>query len=85
MCTNEASLWFMTLLISALLAGCADDDYVAPPILEAGAARYLTADFPGGLQARLKASRGGEVLFFNGAVGNQVRYPGTHWHWSKSP
>jgi hypothetical protein len=42
--------------------------------------RYLTADFPGVLQTRLKASRGGEVLFFNGAVGNQVG-PGDAPNW----
>ncbi|MDZ7782124.1 MAG: hypothetical protein U5K56_03960 [Halioglobus sp.] len=34
--------------------------------------RYLTADYPGVLRERLKAARGGEVLYFNGALGNQV-------------
>jgi len=31
--------------------------------------RYFTADFPGVLQQRLKASQGGEVLYLNGAIG----------------
>lgn len=31
--------------------------------------RYFTADFPGVLQQRLKESRGGEVLYLNGAIG----------------
>lgn len=34
--------------------------------------RYLTADYPGVLRERLQAARGGEVLFFNGPLGNQV-------------
>lgn len=34
--------------------------------------RYLTADYPGVLRERLQATRGGEVLYFNGALGNQV-------------
>ena len=34
--------------------------------------RYLTADYPGVLRARLQAARGGEVLYFNGPLGNQV-------------
>jgi len=34
--------------------------------------RYLTADYPGVLRERLQAVRGGEVLFFNGPLGNQV-------------
>ena len=34
--------------------------------------RYLTADYPGVLRQRLQAARGGEVLFFNGPLGNQV-------------
>lgn len=31
--------------------------------------RYFTADFPGVLQQRLKESKGGEVLYLNGAIG----------------
>ena len=34
--------------------------------------RYLTADYPGVLRERLQAARGGEVLYFNGPLGNQV-------------
>lgn len=34
--------------------------------------RYLTADYPGVMRERLQASRGGEVLYFNGPLGNQV-------------
>jgi hypothetical protein len=34
--------------------------------------RYLTADYPGVLRDRLQAARGGEVLYFNGPLGNQV-------------
>lgn len=34
--------------------------------------RYLTADYPGVLRERLQASRGGEVLYLNGALGNQI-------------
>ena len=34
--------------------------------------RYLTADYPGVLRERLRAMRGGEVLYFNGPLGSQV-------------
>jgi hypothetical protein len=34
--------------------------------------RYFSADYPGVLRERLAASRGGEVLYFNGPLGNQV-------------
>lgn len=34
--------------------------------------RYFTADYPGVLRERLQASVGGEVLYFNGAIGNQI-------------
>lgn len=34
--------------------------------------RYFTADYPGVLRTRLVESRGGEVLFLNGALGNQI-------------
>ena len=34
--------------------------------------RYLTADYPGVVRVRVQASRGGEVLFFNGPLGSQV-------------
>jgi len=34
--------------------------------------RYLTADYPGVLRERLQGARGGEVLYFNGPLGNQV-------------
>lgn len=34
--------------------------------------RYLTSDYPGVLRERLQAARGGEVLYFNGPLGNQV-------------
>ena len=42
--------------------------------------RYFSGDYPGVLQARLKASRGGEVLYFNGALGVQVG-PGEAPNW----
>jgi hypothetical protein len=34
--------------------------------------RYFTADYPGVLRDRLAAERGGEVLFLNGPLGNQI-------------
>ena len=34
--------------------------------------RYLTADYPGVLREHLGQARGGEVLYFNGPLGNQV-------------
>jgi len=34
--------------------------------------RYFTADFPGILREQVQAELGGEVLFFNGALGNQI-------------
>jgi len=34
--------------------------------------RYFTADYPGVLRERLQQAVGGEVLFFNGALGNQI-------------
>ena len=34
--------------------------------------RYLTADYPGVLQTRIKDQVGGELLYFNGAIGNQI-------------
>ncbi|CAN5360547.1 hypothetical protein BH23ACT3_BH23ACT3_10780 [soil metagenome] len=34
--------------------------------------RYFTADFPGVLRTRIADHHGGEVMFFNGAVGNQI-------------
>jgi hypothetical protein len=34
--------------------------------------RYLSSDYPGVLRERLEGDRGGEVLYFNGPLGNQV-------------
>ncbi|TFH30034.1 MAG: hypothetical protein E4H00_05830, partial [Myxococcales bacterium] len=34
--------------------------------------RYLTADYPGVVRVRLQATRGGEVLYFNGPLGSQI-------------
>lgn len=34
--------------------------------------RYFTADYPGVLRERLQAEFGGEVLYFNGPLGNQI-------------
>jgi hypothetical protein len=34
--------------------------------------RYLTADYPGVLRERVQAARGGEVLYLNGPLGNQI-------------
>lgn len=42
--------------------------------------RYLTADYPGVLRERLASARGGEVLYFNGPLGNQVG-PGSSPTW----
>ena len=42
--------------------------------------RYLTADYPGVLRQRLADSRGGEVLYFNGPLGNQIG-PGSSPTW----
>lgn len=42
--------------------------------------RYLTADYPGVLRERLTASRGGEVLYFNGPLGTQIG-PGASPTW----
>ena len=53
-----------------LAAACAAKGWTGGNCTAEG--RYLTADFPGVLRERLQAARGGEVLFFNGALGNQV-------------
>ena len=42
--------------------------------------RYLTADYPGVLREQLGRSRGGEVLYFNGPMGNQIG-PGSAPTW----
>lgn len=42
--------------------------------------RYLTADYPGVLREQLGQSRGGEVLYFNGPLGNQIG-PGSAPTW----
>jgi hypothetical protein len=34
--------------------------------------RYFTADYPGVLRERLQKELGGEVLYFNGAIGSQI-------------
>lgn len=34
--------------------------------------RYFTADYPGVLRDRVQAELGGEVLYFNGAIGSQI-------------
>ena len=34
--------------------------------------RYFTADYPGVLRTRLQAEYGGEVAYFNGAIGSQI-------------
>jgi hypothetical protein len=46
--------------------------------------RYFTADFPGVLRDRVRATLGGEVLFFNGALGNQIG-PGSAPVWLVTP
>lgn len=43
-----------------------------PPAEPDAEGRYFTADYPGVLRERVQAELGGEVLFFNGALGNQV-------------
>ena len=42
--------------------------------------RYFSADYPGVLRQRLADSRGGEVLYFNGPLGNQIG-PGSAPTW----
>lgn len=34
--------------------------------------RYFTADYPGIVRERVQAALGGEVLYFNGAIGSQI-------------
>lgn len=34
--------------------------------------RYITADYPGALRHYIQSERGGEVLYFNGAIGDQI-------------
>lgn len=34
--------------------------------------RYFTADYPGVLRERVQSALGGEVLYFNGAIGSQI-------------
>ncbi|MBU6317521.1 MAG: hypothetical protein KGR47_13495, partial [Acidobacteria bacterium] len=51
-------------------AVCAEQGWGADDCSADG--RYFTADYPGVLRERLQQSVGGEVLFFNGALGNQI-------------
>lgn len=55
---------------AGLDAACASKGWTGDDCTAEG--RYLTADYPGVLRARLQALRGGEVLYFNGPLGSQV-------------
>tara|TARA_R110000823_G_scaffold309352_1_gene433492 strand:- start:15827 stop:17755 length:1929 start_codon:yes stop_codon:yes gene_type:complete len=62
--------WTPPAEASGLAAACAAKGWTDGNCTAEG--RYLTADFPGVLRERLQATQGGEVLFFNGALGNQI-------------
>ena len=51
-------------------AECATKGWAADDCSAEG--RYLTADYPGVLREQVSASLGGEVLYFNGAIGSQI-------------
>lgn len=51
-------------------AECAQKGWAADDCSANG--RYFTADYPGVLRERLQAAAGGEVLYFNGALGSQI-------------
>ena len=70
--------WTPTVEQVALDGLCATKDWDEDDCNAEG--RYFTGDYPGVLQARLKASRGGEVLYFNGALGVQIG-PGSAPTW----
>jgi hypothetical protein len=55
---------------AGLVAACASKGWTGDDCTAEG--RYLTADYPGVLRARLQQMRGGEVLYFNGPLGSQV-------------
>jgi hypothetical protein len=67
----EATLgWSPPADAAGLDAACAAKGWTGGDCTAEG--RYLTADYPGVLRERLRQSRGGEVLYFNGALGSQV-------------
>lgn len=49
---------------------CAEQGWAADDCSADG--RYFTADYPGVLRELLQQAGGGEVLYFNGALGNQI-------------
>lgn len=51
-------------------AQCAEKGWAADDCKIEG--RYFTADYPGVLRERLQKELGGEVLYFNGALGSQI-------------
>jgi hypothetical protein len=55
---------------SQLQEWCATKGWAADDCSAEG--RYLTADYPGVLRARVQDALGGEVLYFNGAIGSQI-------------
>jgi hypothetical protein len=55
---------------AGLEAACAAKGWTGNDCTAEG--RYLTADYPGVLRERLGQMRGGEVLYFNGPLGNQI-------------
>ena len=53
-----------------LTAECATKGWAADDCSADG--RYFTADYPGIVRERVQAAVGGEVLYYNGALGNQI-------------
>ena len=51
-------------------AQCATKGWAADDCSAEG--RYFTADYPGIVRERVQAAVGGEVLYFNGAIGSQI-------------
>lgn len=56
---------FIDLTTACATKGWTGDDCTAED-------RYLSADYPGVLRTRLQAAEGGEVVYFNGALGSQI-------------
>ena len=62
--------WVPPLAQDELNKACAAKNWQGEDCTPEG--RYLTADYPGVLRERLASSRGGEVMYLNGALGSQV-------------
>lgn len=66
----ETTLGWAPTAASRLQLTCTERGWVDDECSAEG--RYFTADYPGVLRERLQSSIGGEVLYFNGAIGNQI-------------